>query len=404
VAAGEAVGRIYSGGFLGALFPSVPLEQRLALGGNLVKGCLGSAAFLAVGGVLLGRCERAVPASLLVACVGLNLWVAQRNLYWVVRPSILTETPGFLQQIEAKDGKPALGRFRVVSYAPNAPLEGRPEGVSMAEYVSSFEALALKSAIPSLFGLESRNDYLPAANRRVLARLKPYADSGLLNTRYLVLVPEAAKRRAKAEDVVADAQGQDLMLVRAPDFVERVYLAQPRCVADASAAVALIDGGDFRRGTDAAVECGGWRPPPPPFASSSEALGSAQLLSEEPDQVKVRVEASQDALLVLNDAYYDGWSARVDGHAAPILPTNAMVRGVPVTRGTHAVDFRYEPPGFGLGLAISGAALVMVTLVLRFLGILFRVDFRVAAQPHNPARVEAHSIRSCLRGRPGTDW
>ncbi len=80
-------------------------------------------------------------------------------------------------------------------------------------------------------------------------------------------------------------------------------------------------------------------------------------MSQLPERVEVSVDASAPAVLVLNDAWYPGWRATVDGHPAPILPANALVRAVPVPAGVHDVVFRFRTRGLVLGASLTGASL-----------------------------------------------
>ena len=58
-----------------------------------------------------------------------------------------------------------------------------------------------------------------------------------------------------------------------------------------------------------------------------------------------------------------GLEALVDGQAAPILPTDHALRGVPLPAGAHTVELRYEPPPLRLGLAITGVTGVAMLVV-----------------------------------------
>jgi uncharacterized membrane protein YfhO len=50
--------------------------------------------------------------------------------------------------------------------------------------------------------------------------------------------------------------------------------------------------------------------------------------------------------------------ARVDGEDAPVLRANGKHKAVPVSAGRHEVVLRYEPPGLGLGMALTALALL----------------------------------------------
>lgn len=60
------------------------------------------------------------------------------------------------------------------------------------------------------------------------------------------------------------------------------------------------------------------------------------------DTLELRFTASpSERFLVLNDLYYPGWQAMFDGQDLPILPVNAVMRGVVVPAGATYVTFQY---------------------------------------------------------------
>jgi hypothetical protein len=99
---------------------------------------------------------------------------------------------------------------------------------------------------------------------------------------------------------------------------------------------------------------GGPLPPPTPAAFAKD----------EPTEIHVRVRAARPGYLVLNDTYYPGWTARVDGREVPIEPANAAFRAVRVPPGRHAVSFDYASTAYTSGAAISGAGLLIILVGL----------------------------------------
>lgn len=87
--------------------------------------------------------------------------------------------------------------------------------------------------------------------------------------------------------------------------------------------------------------------------------GSAELVEYTPDRVVVRTRQDREALLVLADNVYEGWSAEVDGEPAEILRTNHTFRGVVVPAGEHQVVFTFRPADLYTGLYVY-----LVTLAL----------------------------------------
>lgn len=79
----------------------------------------------------------------------------------------------------------------------------------------------------------------------------------------------------------------------------------------------------------------------------------------------VRCFTDRPALLVVSDVYYpQGWTAELDGEEVPILRTDYALRGVWVPAGEHEVTMRFDPPEVRAGFRVSGAAFVLVLLLL----------------------------------------
>jgi hypothetical protein len=78
------------------------------------------------------------------------------------------------------------------------------------------------------------------------------------------------------------------------------------------------------------------------------------------------IDAPADGVVVIDEAYFPGWTARVDGAAAKIVPANGAFRGVLVGPGHHVIEMRYPAtcyrvlaPLCPIGLAIALALLVL---------------------------------------------
>lgn len=71
----------------------------------------------------------------------------------------------------------------------------------------------------------------------------------------------------------------------------------------------------------------------------------------------IEVNAAQPAMLVVAQAYYPAWTARVDGKAVPIWKANWTFQALEVPAGPHEVTLQYEDRAFQAGLLISGIGL-----------------------------------------------
>lgn len=84
---------------------------------------------------------------------------------------------------------------------------------------------------------------------------------------------------------------------------------------------------------------------------------------DDPDRQEFAVSAGGPAFVVIADAWAPGWSARVDERPVPLRRVNAVLRGVAVPAGEHALELRYRPPGWDAARAIAATAL-LVTITL----------------------------------------
>lgn len=91
----------------------------------------------------------------------------------------------------------------------------------------------------------------------------------------------------------------------------------------------------------------------------------AVFLRDDPEDVTIKVNASGPGWLVLRDNFFPGWTARVDGRDADILPADFAFRAVRLdAAGEHTVSFRYRPASLQIGLASTLCAVLFCGLVL----------------------------------------
>jgi hypothetical protein len=88
----------------------------------------------------------------------------------------------------------------------------------------------------------------------------------------------------------------------------------------------------------------------------------------DPDALLLDAQLTAPGLVVLADTYYPGWTATVDGAAAPIYPANLLFRAVAVPAGRHTIAFRYAPRSltYGWWIALAaGAACIALAVAAR---------------------------------------
>jgi hypothetical protein len=115
--------------------------------------------------------------------------------------------------------------------------------------------------------------------------------------------------------------------------------------------------------------------PFPPMADEH-----ARTLQSEPDGIswvgrnvngfQLKVNAPEDSILVVSQAFYPGWKARIDGRETPVVPADYALTGISVGSGSHDIVFSYEPLSFKIGLILSIVALAISSVLLM-------ADFRI---------------------------
>jgi hypothetical protein len=96
---------------------------------------------------------------------------------------------------------------------------------------------------------------------------------------------------------------------------------------------------------------------------SGDGESSVELLNHAAESIELRVELQAPGYLVLTDTFYPGWTAEVNGSPVPIYRADLYFRAVPLSAGTHQVQFHFQPAHVRLGLGISLAACLLWLLL-----------------------------------------
>jgi hypothetical protein len=176
----------------------------------------------------------------------------------------------------------------------------------------------------------------------------------VLGARYVIGPPEMQLPREAAADPATRAlrpvySGEDATIFSNPSAAPRAMVAP---------AVQLVAG---EEGARAAIVAEGFDPrqttvverEQPGVAGLAGARGSAAIVREQNASVTVRASLDRRGLVVLNDGFTDGWSVRVDGHAARMVHVDDVMRGVVVGAGRHEVVWSFEVRGLGVGAILT---------------------------------------------------
>lgn len=155
----------------------------------------------------------------------------------------------------------------------------------------------------------------------------------------------------------------DVKIYENASVLPRAFLVgEWQWVADSTAAVAAMGDEAFDPARTAVIVGNGEH-----VAPGTTGEESVTIVDYAPESVRLRAVSEQDALLVLTDAYYPGWSVTVDGAAAEVLPVDGMFRGVFLPAGAHDVVFHYRPESFRAGAVMSLSGVALMALAVAWL-------------------------------------
>ncbi|GIV29609.1 MAG: membrane protein [Bacteroidia bacterium] len=92
----------------------------------------------------------------------------------------------------------------------------------------------------------------------------------------------------------------------------------------------------------------------PQMKTTYSAQGKIYLTEYAPNVLKYTSITNEDQFAVFSDIYYPkGWSAYIDGQLQPHTCVNYVLRGMIVPKGTHTVEFKFEPQSYKIGNSIA---------------------------------------------------
>ena len=223
------------------------------------------------------------------------------------------------------------------------------------------------SLLPNLCaveGVETGSNYDPMLDARTL-QMRQIAEAAegetqkrllaAMNVRYLVT-------RAPVEtlETALDAPG---LAVSENDAV----FSRMRFVSDADQVERsedweeILQRGDFRA-DHVWVEA-------PPMEGSGAASDSARVSwTSSHNALSAQAVTPGVGYLVISETYHRGWRAWDNGAPVPVLRADYVFMAVPLGQaGQHAVELRFQPISWTAGCVISGAALVVVLMLLLWL-------------------------------------
>ena len=110
-----------------------------------------------------------------------------------------------------------------------------------------------------------------------------------------------------------------------------------------------------------------------------DSTATIRLESYDNDEIKYSTRAASPQFAVFSEVYYPaGWNAYLDGQKTAYLKTDYLLRGMPVSAGTHEIVFKFEPASYSTGqkFIYFGNALFFLALAGSLFGIWKKIKNR----------------------------
>ena len=321
---------------------------------------------LLAGALIFAFYRQKVPGWVLVGGLALlvvvDLWGVGRQYLnedrMVRSDSIAEEIPRYDFDdylIERRQEAGGKGHFRILSFASGAPMNS-----ARASYFHE----SLGGYHGAKLGLyQDFIDYLFRSDQTGLPREKAL---DMLNTRYIV-----APRRLPGTRVAYEGEQSGMLVLENPDVLPRAFfVGKTKVIPSATESFEYMASDAFDPHETVVLHA--------PVAHGTTPITSGSTTGVELQEYSAhelvwQVQTGAPRLLVVSEVYYPaGWTATIDGEAAPILRANHFLRAVPVPAGEHTVRMTFAPQSHTVGLWVSGlSTLGVYGLTLVLLGMTF---------------------------------
>lgn len=103
----------------------------------------------------------------------------------------------------------------------------------------------------------------------------------------------------------------------------------------------------------------------PPQGAGDSAESTVTITDYNLNDVTLQADMAAPGFVVVSDAWYPGWQARIDGERVPLYRANSIVRAVFVPQGEHEIEMVFRPKDF-----ISAAFISVMTLIIAVVGLI----------------------------------
>ena len=192
----------------------------------------------------------------------------------------------------------------------------------------------------------------------------------LLSVKYLVDSPDGYLSKGAIPGIRLVYGDSRCRIYEDQDCSPRAYACQSAVVVrDHEQALRLLEAGDGDFKSRPIIEDPQQEAPPWLTIEKVYPITGLTISELSLNKVAIAIKADRPGLVVLNDAYYPGWRAYVDGVEQPIFRVNSISRGVIVAAEAKMVEFVFRPRLLVVLATVSGASFLLCAIFIFWPGI-----------------------------------
>ena len=100
--------------------------------------------------------------------------------------------------------------------------------------------------------------------------------------------------------------------------------------------------------------------------TDADSASTIALINYDSDYLIYTADAKKDELAIFSEVYYPkGWQVTIDGEPAKMFRANYTLRALPIPKGNHIVEFRFDPQSIKItdGIAYASLLVILITAI-----------------------------------------
>ncbi|MBF0449674.1 MAG: YfhO family protein [Candidatus Magnetomorum sp.] len=182
--------------------------------------------------------------------------------------------------------------------------------------------------------------------------------SDMLNRLADILGIEYVIHGAPLVEVLTQQTPKKINLTQRPTALPRsFFVSNWKSVHHWTSAIALLVSKEFNPSHQAIIEISDKQTIP--LSKDKQTSNRVLHIQDDWNQTDIVVETPESGLLILNDPWYPGWQAWINGKQQSIYPVNGIFRGVFIPAGIKNIKFVYAPDALNEAFGVALFSIIL---------------------------------------------